>query len=331
MADLSEVRQTLREVRLELLRKRNLLATGVGYKVVAGERTEELSIICSVATKQAPSTLSARDLVPGSVHGIPTDIVPTGPIYALQGHRERHRPAPGGVSIGHFAITAGTLGCLVRRDNELMILSNNHVLANSNDAAVGDAILQPGPADGGSNPDDKIAELTDFVPISFEESSTCPIAAVATAVPNAVAALTRRRTRLVAATRAATDNTVDAAIAKPLADSDVENVILEIGAITGVAEGTLGLSVQKSGRTTGLTTGTIDQIDATVRVNYGGSRVATFTDQLIAGPMSEGGDSGSAVLSDSRALVGLLFAGSTSTTIINRVQNVFAAFTLTLA
>src|SRR3546814_11925718 len=47
------------------------------------------------------------------------------------------------------------------------MLSNNHVLANSNDSAVGDAILQPGTADGGADPADRIAPLARFVEISF--------------------------------------------------------------------------------------------------------------------------------------------------------------------
>jgi hypothetical protein len=41
--------------------------------------------------------------------------------------------------------------------------------------------------------------------------------------------------------------------------------------------------------------------------------------------MSAGGDSGSAVLDESDRVIGLLFAGSESTTIINRIQNVLEA------
>ena len=67
----------------------------------------------------------------------------------------------GGVSIGHYAITAGTPGAFVKDKTtaETLILSNNHVMANSNDASIGDAILQPGPADGGKSPQDRIAAL----------------------------------------------------------------------------------------------------------------------------------------------------------------------------
>jgi hypothetical protein len=69
----------------------------------------------------------------------------------------------------------------------------------------------------------------------------------------------------------------------------------------------------------------------TAQVSYGSNQVATFVDQLLAGgSMSQGGDSGSAVLSTNNRLIGLLFAGSTSTTIINRIQNVFQALQVTL-
>jgi hypothetical protein len=123
---------------------------------------------------------------------------------------------------------------------------------------------------------------------------------------------------------------VDAAIARPLNDQDVKNEILEIGALNGVAQGGLGTAIKKSGRTTALTTGEIQQVDVTVNVQYGEGRIAFFTDQLLAGAMSQGGDSGSAILDNSNKLVGLLFAGSDTTTIINRIENVFSALGLSL-
>ena len=82
--------------------------------------------------------------------------------------------------------------------------------------------------------------------------------------------------------------------------------------------------------TTGLTSGEITQVDATVRVGYGMGNTATFTDQLIAGPMSSGGDSGSAVLDEDDRVVGLLFAGSAQTTVMNRIQNVLDALNVSV-
>ena len=90
------------------------------------------------------------------------------------------------------------------------------------------------------------------------------------------------------------------------------------------------MSVKKNGRTTEFTTGEILQVDLTVDVDYREAGVARFTDQLLAGPMSAGGDSGSAVLNDDDEIVGLLFAGSDTTTIINPIQAVFSALGVTL-
>jgi len=101
--------------------------------------------------------------------------------------------------------------------------------------------------------------------------------------------------------------------------------LLGAGTIDGTARAELGTSIIKSGRTTGVTTGEILQVDVTVDVRYGQSAVARFTDQVMAGAMSAGGDSGSAVLDNDHHLIGLLFAGSEQSTVINRIEHVFTA------
>ena len=329
MTDIVTARATLAAARKDLLKRANVVATGIGYKVSAGRRTETLSVVCSVARKLPLAQLPARDRVPAAVDGVPTDVVETGVIRALQGRTTRHRPAPGGVSIGHRDITAGTLGCLVHRNGEVFILSNNHVLANSNAAGPGDPILQPGPHDGGRLPQDHIADLADFVPIRYQdEPSDCRFARGVIAVLNAGCRLIGSRTRYHIARVQQQDNLVDAAIARPLRPQDVSPEILEAGTIEGLARGELGMAIKKSGRTTGFTTGEIQQVDVTVDVQYGGGRIARFTDQLLAGPMSQGGDSGSAVLDQGNRLVGLLFAGSDNSTIVNRIQHVLDALGL---
>jgi hypothetical protein len=321
----------LRQHAQPLLTHRHVVATGVGYKITGGERTDRICVVCSVTRKTAAHELSAGDLLPPALDGVPTDVIETGPIRALASRTERQRPAPGGVSIAHRDVTAGTLGCGVRKDGKLVILSNNHVLANSNAAGAGDPILQPGPHDGGQLPRDRIAVLEAFVPIRFSGApSDCPFAGGAAAALNGLAGLLCSTTRLRAVRTQVAENLVDAAIASPLDDADVSPEILEIGRIQGVAAGDLGASIRKSGRTTGLTRGEIQQIDVTVDVQYGAGLVARFTDQLLAGPMSQGGDSGSAVLDDRDRLVGLLFAGSENTTILNRIEHVFSALGLTL-
>jgi hypothetical protein len=314
-----------------MLDKRNVVACGVGYKEVAGVRTDELCVIVSVVQKESRDVLAPENMIPRSLEGISTDVQETGVIRALQDHTARWRPAPGGVSCGHVDITAGTLGCLVTRGGQIYILSNNHVLANSNQGQAGDPILQPGPHDGGTMAD-QIATLADFVPINFgTDTATCPFATGMAGALNWAAGLTGSQHRLQAIRQIAETNLVDAALAQPLSDDLVEKRILEIGLPQGVAEGTLGLQVHKSGRTTGLTSGEITQVDATVRVSYGIGNTATFTDQLVAGPMSSGGDSGSAVLDEQDRVIGLLFAGSSSTTIFSRIQHVLDALNVEIA
>ena len=332
--NIKPTQEVLQHVCETLLKKHNVLATGIGYKISAGQKSSNVSIICSVEKKLPKAQLSSKDLVPQQIDGVTTDVIETGRIRALNSHIQRHRPAPGGVSIGHRDITAGTLGCIVKKNGQRVILSNNHVLANSNAAQIGDAILQPGPYDGGKLPDDHIANLMEFIPISLsggtDSPSDCSIGNSFASVLNFFAAATGSRTRLQTVRIQAEDNLVDAAIAGPLNDAEVSDNILDIGAIAGMKQGLLGMSIQKSGRTTEYTTGTIDQVDVTVDVQYGAGQIARFTDQILAGPMSQGGDSGSAVLDNDKNLVGLLFAGSESTTIINRMENVFSALSLSL-
>ena len=332
MADeLGVIKNTLKNYRSQLLDQSNVVAAGVGYKITGGQKTSTLSIVCSVTKKLAASQLSSKDLVPDRLNGTPTDVIETGIIRALQSPTEKHRPAPGGVSIGHRDITAGTLGCLVKKDGRFVILSNNHVLANSNAAEIGDPILQPGPHDGGRYPDDHIADLEQFIPLNITGApSDCPVATGTANFLNSIARLFGSSVQLQAIDQQATENLVDAAIARPLNPDDVKNEILEIGTIQGAIEGELGMAIKKSGRTTGFTTGEIQQVDVAVNVQYGEGQIAQFTDQLMAGAMSQGGDSGSAVLDDSNNLVGLLFAGSDTSTIMNRIQNVFSELGVSL-
>ena len=308
-----------------LFGKPNVLTCGVGFKESEGVITDEPCVVVGVMKKVPKAQLTAQELVPKVLsQAIKTDVVEVGQIRAFQGHQDRWRPAPGGVSIGHHAITAGTLGCLVAKNSQTYILSNNHVLANSNNAETGDAILQPGSHDGGTMAD-QIATLAEFVPIDFGDAPPeCSIATGVEQILNAVAKAMGSRHRITTFQESPGTNLVDCAIALPTSPDIVSKEILKIGVPKGAHEATLGTAVQKSGRTTSHTTGQIIQIDLTVQVAYG-TRTATFTDQLMAGAMSAGGDSGSAVLDSEGYVVGLLFAGSDTTTIINPIQAVLDA------
>lgn len=327
MADIQEVRRTNAEFKQQLMRKPNVVGVGVGYKERGGRRTSELCVVAMVRIKVPRAGLLPEDMVPERVAGVVTDVVQVGHLVALQARTDRWRPAPGGVSIGHFQVTAGTLGTAVRDANtgERLILSNNHVLANSNGAEVGDPILQPGAVDGGTVNSDTIADLLRFVPIQFNQAPpSCGIASGVVAVGNFLAKLVGSKHRLRAIyENPQAVNLVDAAVARPRDPNDVLQEILDVGEVSGTLEAQLGMAVRKSGRTTAFTTGQITVLDASVTVSYGDNRTAQFDGQLVTGPMSQGGDSGSLlVAADSLRAVGLLFAGSSQTTIFNPIQAV---------
>ncbi len=286
----------------KLLRKATVRGVGVGYRVVGGEVTEELSIVVLVTRKICPlEDIHPMDRVPPEIEGARTDVVEVGvvrvPAPAGIGRRERLRPAPGGCSVGHVRSTAGTLGCLVHRGGEVFILSNNHVLAATNLGVKGDYILQPGPVDGGHVPEDGIAELADYIRLDF-----------------------------------AGENPMDAALARPFSRELVSPEILEVGVPSGWAEPELRAEVIKSGRTTGLTRGVIGVVETTIDVLYGLRRVRFVGQCVITTPgFSADGDSGSAVLLPAnKKVVGLLFAGSEEATVFTPIGRVLSALDVTL-
>lgn len=305
----------------ELLKKKNVVAVGWGYKEMGGKRTGKLAIICSVSKKEQLADLEKKDIIPKQVGSELTDVKEVGVIKALKARTDRWRPAPGGVSIGHEWITAGTLGCLVQKKNDIYVLSNNHILADTNNAPLGSAILQPGKYDGGGLID-RIATLEAFVPIEFGGGEGCEIGKIIAGVPNFVAKIIGRKTRLESISIQQAMNRVDAAIALPVKEDMVINEILGLGKITGWEEGALGMKVKKSGRTTAVTFGEITQVNVMVSVQYSDGKIAIFKDQFMIGPAgwSGGGDSGSAVLAENNTLIALLFAGSDECTLVSPIQ-----------
>ncbi len=267
--------------------------------------------------------------LPRELDGVPVVVQVTGKIYAIkkpdcsvdpshpsckEGDGENgkvdpksrfDRPVPIGVSSGtvesivpvgiFITCEVGTLGARVTGGGSVYALSNNHVYALENDAFPGDVIVQPGPADvecDDNSATDSIGTLAAFVPIEFDGLDDPP-----------------------------TDNKVDAAIASTTAGlvgtgtpaggyGTPSSTIL---ACDATCENLLGESIQKYGRTTGLTKGTITGINATILVGYD-SGVAQFVGQIEVtgnkGGFFKGGDSGSLLVTDpGKEPVGLLFAG----------------------
>ena len=125
-------------------------------------------------------------------------------------------------------------------------------------------------------------------------------------------------------------NLVDAAIARVLNPDDIVNDIVDIGVVKEMKNATLGMKVQKSGRTTGTTTGYVEALDATIRVNYDENKVAQFEHQILTSSMSQGGDSGSLLVDfEDKKAIGLLFAGSPMVTIHSPIETVFKMLDVT--
>jgi hypothetical protein len=272
----------------------------MGLALFTVERVEQSQLQAQVSSFAGTHALSQMNITQ----------IPVGIVDALS-HRMRMRPAPGGISVGHFQITAGTLGCLVigqaGTQTRLRCLSNNHVLANTNNAQPGHPILQPGPYDNGKHPADQIAILENWVRINFASGAINYIdAAIGWCWPDRV----RRELMYL---------------------SNNQPVFFRMGG--GVVAPAVNMLVGKTGRTTQLTQGRITAINVTVNVNYGSGRVGHFRDQFSvrsvnANPFSAGGDSGSVVWQWVQGLpaVGLLFAGGGDTTFCGRISRALTAF-----
>lgn len=115
---------------------------------------------------------------------------------------------------------------------------------------------------------------------------------------------------------------IDAALARPYKENWIDEEIVSIGRVLGVTSARIGLNVQKSGRSTGLTRGQIRVIKAVVRIGFSGGRTALFTNQIVTTKMGTAGDSGSLLLNQDNHAVGLLFAGGNSATIYHPIAEV---------
>lgn len=280
-----------------------------------------------------------------------TDVVATGPFELLQApHRGKYGGNPPALNaqrpfrslrcgIGLTnpestsypqGLSVGTAGFYMTDDDDVYVVSNNHVIAGSNSGVQGQAIVQPGTLDlttlelmmmptVASLAPVKVADLVDFVPIDIAPSPPTP------------------------SPPSSSPNHVDAAIAR--LDIPTWRSIADIdrltfgGRILGVANPyevdqdgqPIGPRVYKVGRTTGYTEGLVTNIAARVPIRYPGG-YATFVDQIAVqqthdnvGPFSDSGDSGSGVLNDAHELVGLLFAGSPTRTLVNPIAPVVDA------
>lgn len=326
----------------KLLGLPNVVGVGKGHKHVGGESTGRPSLTVLVRRKIPKDALAAFEVVPDSIEDADTDVIEVGDVVALESVLEvprtsKQRPAMPGLSIGHYKITAGTFGAVVydQKTGDPLILSNNHVLANSSNgkdgrAKVGDPILQPGRYDGATD-SDVIARLYRFVPVTMEVgASDCPVAAAVERTINGVIQRFRKNYRVRMFKSMGGVNLVDAAVAKPVKDSIVVPDIIGIGVPKGTSEVSVGDKVRKSGRTSGLNSGSVKVVQATIKIGMGDAGDATFGDQVVVTHMAQPGDSGSLVVNEKGQAVGLLSAGSDSVSIFGRIKNVCDALSVRL-
>jgi hypothetical protein len=293
MVKTDDIRKIKKSVEEELLKKPGVKAVEVGYKIVKGKKTNELAIRVHVTKKK--KDVPHDQMIPSTIEGVKTDVIERTYVpqpvkvslqqLKLQADTRTYTPLVGGISIGPCRsvggfVFAGTLGVIVsdNTSDAPMMLSNFHVMAINNGWTAGDTISQPSLVDGGSCPSDKVGKLKKAI---LNGSVDCAIASV--------------------------DNTRDTACE-----------ITEIGSVAGTVTAELDMPVQKRGRTTGHTFGTVESIDQTVTVDYGGDVGSkTLTNQIGVAPdtsrnamFSDHGDSGSVTVTEGVGILGLLFAGS---------------------
>jgi len=304
----------------------NVIGVGIGYKKRDRQDTDEPAVIFFVEKKMPAEALAIEERIPRRIGRNCTDVIEVGEVRLLS-RTAKSRPAAPGCSIGHFKVTAGTFGAVVRdrETKDLLILSNNHVLANISDGADGrsrhgDPVYQPGVYDGGTKKD-IIGHLERFIPIhAFSKNADCKMAAMGVRAANAVIHAFRPHYQM-RLEKLGTTNTVDCAVARPIDPQDITPEIMELGRVNGVIEAEPGMTVKKSGRTSGVTTGKVTAVQVTLNVNMGqGSDVVRFQTQIMAEMKSAAGDSGSLVLDENNKAVGLLFAGSNEYTVMNPIN-----------
>jgi hypothetical protein len=288
----------------------------VGLGICAGTSAGDFGLAVRF-TARTPATDRFLERLDKDAHG-EIDLRYTGPAFRLAGnagapwHQTRQRPLKIGSSLGHHAISAGTLGFFAthRPTGQLVIVSNNHVLANEDRASPGDAILQPASEDRGRPPADTVATL-------FRSWRLSP-----------------------------TGNTIDAAIAALVPHTAFDATGFGTsGSLVGLRDDPLepGEEVMKVGRTTGATRGVVTAVEVDgYQFSYDTGMLGFDGQTEIVGvddkPFSAGGDSGSLITDLDGRACGLLFGGSSSggpngqgLTYANDIHLVMAAFDLELA
>ncbi|HRO95302.1 hypothetical protein [Citricoccus sp.] len=313
--ELAAIKPVKEAIEDDLLARPGVVGVDIGEKVSHGKKTGEPSILVFVEHKKPVKALPPEEVVPPEVDGVKTDVQEM--VIELQAARQLLVPAQqvdpaayprlvGGISMGPARsvrmeppevaeageyVFVGTLGAMVRdrASGAALAMTNFHVACVDDGWAAGDRMVQPGRPDGGDAATQQFGSLT----------------------------------------RAVLSENTDGAVVTVDEGTEWDNAVIDIGDVAGSAEASIGMAVQKRGRTTQHTFGTVASGEATLSLDYGdglGTRtlrhqVRILTDTARSPRFSEGGDSGSVVMDMDRNVVGLLFAGSTdgSTTFANPI------------
>lgn len=329
--EIRNLTELIKKHRRKLVHQHKIKKSGLGFKIKNREITDEISLIAYVRYKPSINTLVQNNIapLPKEIDGLKTDCVeiPTGFMTRIIRLLDtsvipddgRYRPISGGEAMIMAGVPAsGTLGVIVKSNNKLYGITNNHVGANEDvdgqppTAQEGNDWIQPGAHGNGQDPQDAFAKL-------FKWNRLKP--------------------------QGTGENNYDFSMGTILTATEVQSYnIKEIGRVKGIEDIELGQTVMKYGRTTRKTLGRVTSVGVQTDVSYGEQSIpCDFVDQVdIVGepdpgiPFSLPGDSGSAIVSTDGPPYkwkALLFAGGPDSsnidhTIASPIQQLVTDFDL---
>lgn len=315
MEKLAETLQVKESVEDELLKRPGVTAVGVGYKYVNGQRTDEISVQVFVRRKR--KNVPRKQMVPKTINGVPTDVIER--TFVLQQLADRVRveditlmadtthydPLKGGISIGPCRaiggyVFAGTLGAVARDNatNDILLLSNFHVMCVDTGWAVGDQMTQPSRVDTGHCPADVVGTLLRAQLTAAVDAAVCTLSG-----------------------RGYACEIVDIGTVTGTATATLGMAVRKRGRTTGLTYGTvdsISLSVN------------VDY-DPSIGTRTLTNQIGVTPDLAHNPKFGDHGDSGSVVVNNAREVVGLHFAGSDDGYgVANPIAAVLAALNISL-
>lgn len=306
MVSLERVQQIHSAHHVDLLSLPNVSLVYSGTKTKGGVDTGDPALVVGVVKKHSDSTLAALGLSPiaTQIEDVPTDVIEVGilkappdlttqtvtPIDNPADHQKRYRPAPGGVSAIVCGSSACTITCWVWSNaKNAPVLLHNAHCSILNNCPD-NLTLQPSPFDGGKNPADAVSHVDNA---DFDTPQL--------------------------------DSAIDTVVDSSAPTMDIYG----LGPYLGFGVPNVNDNLIKSGRTSGVTTGTCTALDGAANVQYP-DKVRMKTDLIVTTDMLQGGDSSSplrVVGADGKPtppIVGQGFAGGSGIALFIKIPNILA-------